>query len=205
LVGFFTVNITTTTAFCFLFCFLFSTTYFCREYVTLTRCLSRQSRPCMSDDKSAAEFLHATDISRLAANADETSSSSASSSSGGGGSAGGGGYSSSHASRPVAAAVLELLSSVLVRGAPGTPNATAPVTVESHAVYVVHRLLQTQVAKGGRPLVFRWERLWKGLMRTLARCSASPEAMGLPHVATLAAQAMNLISFCLVHRWGCTK
>ena len=47
----------------------------------------------------------------------------------------------------MAAAVLELLSSLLVRGAPGSPNATAPVTVESHAVYVVHRLLQTQVAK----------------------------------------------------------
>jgi len=54
--------------------------------------------------------------------------------------------------------------------------------------------------EGGRPLVFRWERLWKGLVRALARCTHSAEALGLPHVATLAAQAMNLASFCVVHR-----
>lgn len=145
------------------------------------------------DDKSAAEFLHATDISRLAP---DNGASSGAGSNPIGGVGGGGGY----ASRPVAAAVLELLASLLAKGAPGVQNGSAPVTVESHAVYVIHRLLQTQVAQGGRPLVFRWERLWEGLINTMTRCSVTPEVMGRPHVATLVSQAVNLTSFCLVHR-----
>ena len=105
------------------------------------------------------------------------------------------------ASRPAAAAVLELVASVLIRGAPGETSSSATAyATESHALYVAHRLLQTQVARGGRPLVFRWDRLWEGVMCALRRCAADEESAGLPRVVVLASQAMNLASFSLTRR-----
>ena len=101
---------------------------------------------------------------------------------------------------PVASAVLELLSLVLIEGAPGKVNSTSPASVESHAVYVIHRALETQVARGGRVLAVRWESLWLGLMSTLRRCAdGGADALGSPHVAALAAQCVNLINFVLAH------
>ena len=142
------------------------------------------------DDQSASDFLHAADVSRLAPDGAITSATSATRAS---------------ASRPAAAAVLELVASVLIRGAPGeageaSSSSTTAFATESHAVYVAHRLLQTQAARGGRPLAFRWERLWEGLVCALRRCAADEDAAGMPHVAALASQAMNLASFCLTRR-----
>ena len=101
----------------------------------------------------------------------------------------------------MASAVLELLSSVLAEGAPGGRNSTSPAAVESHAVYVIHRALETQVARGGRLLPVRWERLWLGLMSTLRRCAdGGADALASPHVATLVSQCVNLINFVLARR-----
>ena len=91
----------------------------------------------------------------------------------------------------------------MIRGAPGETSSSATAfATESHALYVAHRLLQTQVARGGRPLVFRWERLWGGVMCALRRCAADEESAGLPRVVVLASQAMNLASFSLTRRGG---
>jgi hypothetical protein len=143
------------------------------------------------DDQSASDFLHAADVSRLAPDGAVLGTDAAAT--------------RASASRPAAAAVLELVASVLIRGAPGeageaSSSSTTALATESHAVYVAHRLLQTQAARGGRPLVFRWERLWEGLVCALRRCAANEDAAGLPHVAALASQAMNLASFCLTRR-----
>lgn len=101
----------------------------------------------------------------------------------------------------MASAVLELLSSVLAEGAPGEPNSTSPAAVESHAVYVIHRALETQVARGGRVLCVRWDLLWLGLMSTLRRCAdGGADALASPHVATLVSQCVNLINFVLARR-----
>lgn len=101
----------------------------------------------------------------------------------------------------MACAVMELLSSVLAEGAPGAPNSAAPAAVESHAVYVIHRALETQVARGGRVLAVRWERLWLGLMSTLRRCAdGGADALASPLNATLVSQCVNLINFALARR-----
>lgn len=101
----------------------------------------------------------------------------------------------------MACAVLELLSSVLAEGAPGAPNSASPAAVESHAVYVIHRALETQVARGGRVLAVRWERLWLGLMSTLRRCAdGGADALASPRVAALVSQCVNLINFALARR-----
>ena len=143
------------------------------------------------DDRAASDFLHAADVSRFAPEGSVQGSVS-----GGDGSA-----AATRASRPAAAAVLELVASVLIRGAPGETSSSATAfATESHALYVAHRLLQTQVARGGRPLVFRWERLWEGVMCALRRCAADEESAGLPRVVVLASQAMNLASFSLTRR-----
>ena len=190
------------------------------EFAAGTALLAVASLRALLDDASAAEFLHATDAGRLAPQVETSGQVSAdgvnsgvssvdvfslASSLGaavGLGTSTGGTHTkvSTHASMPVASAVLELLSLVLIEGAPGKVNSTSPASVESHAVYVIHRALETQVARGGRVLAVRWESLWLGLMSTLRRCAdGGADALGSPHVAALAAQCVNLINFVLAH------
>ena len=190
------------------------------EFAAGTALLAVASLRALLDDASAAEFLHAMDAGRLAPGVETSGAVSADGRNQGVssvdvfslasslGAAVGLGTStgvthtkvSTHASMPVASAVLELLSLVLIEGAPGKVNSTTPAAVESHAVYVIHRALETQVARGGRVLAVRWESLWLGLMSTLRRCAdGGADALGSPHVAALAAQCVNLINFVLAH------
>ena len=190
------------------------------EFAAGTALLAVASLRALLDDASAAEFLHATDAGRLAPQVETSGAVSADGSNSGVssvdvfslasslgaavglGTSTGGTHTkvSTHASMPVASAVLELLSLVLIEGAPGKVNSTSPASVESHAVYVIHRALETQVARGGRVLAVRWESLWLGLMSTLRRCAdGGADALGSPHVAALAAQCVNLINFVLAH------
>ena len=190
------------------------------EFAAGTALLAVASLRALLDDASAAEFLHATDAGRLApgvetsgavstdgsnlgvSSVDVFSIASSLGAAVGLGTSMGGTHAkvSTHASMPVASAVLELLSLVLIEGAPGKVNSTSPASVESHAVYVIHRALETQVARGGRVLAVRWESLWLGLMSTLRRCAdGGADALGSPHVAALASQCVNLINFVLAH------
>ena len=187
------------------------------ELAASTALLAVSLLRALLDDASAAEFLHAVDARRLAPEkkshperTEETEGTSAdffslASSLGAAlglpGGARESAASSVRGSPPVASAVLELLSSVLAEGAPGGRNSTSPAAVESHAVYVIHRALETQVARGGRLLPVRWERLWLGLMSTLRRCAdGGADALASPHVAALVSQCVNLINFVLARR-----
>ena len=188
------------------------------EFAASTALLAVALLRALLDDASAAEFLHAVDARRLAPEkkshperTEETEGTSAdlfslASSLGAalglpGGARESGASSSVRGSPPVASAVLELLSSVLAEGAPGELNSTSPAAVESHAVYVIHRALETQVARGGRVLCVRWDLLWLGLMSTLRRCAdGGADALASPHVATLVSQCVNLINFVLARR-----
>ena len=184
------------------------------EFAASTALLAVALLRALLDDAGAAEFLHAVDFRRLAP-ADEASSetlvegtsadffslaSSLGAALGLPGAAREGNAASSFSSS-VACAVLELLSSVLTEGAPGAPNTASTAAVESHAVYVIHRALETQVARGGRCLAVRWERLWLGLMSTLRRCAdGGADALASPSVAALVSQCVNLINFALARR-----
>jgi len=189
------------------------------EFAASTALLAVALLRALLDDASAAEFLHAVDARRLAPSdassetlVEGTSADffSLASSLGAAlglpgaareGNAASSSSSSVRGSPPVACAVLELLSSVLAEGAPGAPNSASPVAVESHAVYVIHRALETQVARGGRVLAVRWERLWLGLMSTLRRCAdGGADALASPRVAALVSQCVNLINFALARR-----
>jgi len=199
------------------------------EFAGSTALLAVSLLRALLDDASAAEFLHAVDARRLAppeetlgfdsrksglerteetegtSNPDFFSLASSLGAALGlpvsGARGGEGGASSVRGSPPVASAVLELLSSVLAEGAPGEPNSTSPAAVESHAVYVIHRALETQVARGGRVLCVQWDLLWLGLMSTLRRCAdGGADALASPHVATLVSQCVNLINFVLARR-----